>query len=303
MSTGVSGPARHKRPGGVLVKAARNRRGSVGLLLAGAVVLLAILGPLFASHGPTDLVTAPFAKPSGTVPLGADVLGRDVLSRVLSGGRTILIMAVCATLIGVVLGSAAGVTAGYVQGRVDGLIMRAVDVILAFPQLVFALLLVSVVGPKLWLIVLAVGISHAPQVARVMRAATLEVSERDFVKALEIDGVRTTRVMSQEILPNLVSPLMVESGLRLTFSIIGMTALTFLGFGQQPPSASWGLMINENRVGLVANPWGVIAPAVLIALLTVGVNMYTDAVARVTIGVDRFPEEAVIAIQPAEAAA
>ena len=204
--------------------------------------------------------------------MGTDVLGRDVLSRVLAGGWVLLIMAAAATAVGVVIGAAAGITAGYRQGYVDGVIMRTVDVILAVPQLVFALLLVSIVGPKLWLIVLAVGVSHAPQVARVLRAATLDVSERDFVKAVELDGVRSSQIMRREILPNLVTPLMVEAGLRLTFSIVTIAGLAFLGFGQQPPSPNWGLMINENRIGLSANPWAVIVPAAVIALLTVGVN-------------------------------
>ncbi len=172
--------------------------------------------------------------------------------------------------------------------------MRAVDVILSFPQLVFALLLLSLLGPKLWLITIAVGVSHAPQVARVLRSATLDLSERDFVKAAELQGMRPARVVWKEILPNLVSPLMVEAGLRLTYSIVIMAGLAFLGFGQPPPAASWGTMINENRDGLSLNPWVVIVPALLIAVLTIGTNTFTDAFARVAIGVDRRPEEAAL---------
>ena len=168
--------------------------------------------------------------------------------------------------------------------------MRTVDVVLAFPQLVFALLLVSIIGPKVWIIVLAVGISHAPQVARVLRAATLDISERDFVKAIELEGVSPARVMASEILPNLVTPLMVEAGLRLTYSIVIMAGLSFLGFGIPPPAASWGIMINENRIGLESNLWGVVAPAILIALLTIGTNTFTDAIARVSLGIERRDE-------------
>jgi peptide/nickel transport system permease protein len=169
-----------------------------------------------------------------------------------------------------------------------------VDVILAFPQVVFALLLLSLLGPKLWLIVLAVGFSHAPQVARVLRSATLDISERDYVKAAELQGMRSARVMLKEILPNLSSPLMVEIGLRLTYSIVIMSGLAFLGFGQQPPAPNWGYMINENSTGLSLNPCAVIVPAALIALLTIGTNTFTDAVGRVAIGVDRRPEEAAL---------
>jgi peptide/nickel transport system permease protein len=172
--------------------------------------------------------------------------------------------------------------------------MRGVDVFLAFPQLVFALLLVSIAGPKLWLIVLAVGISHAPQVARVLRSATLDVSEREYVKAVEMQGMRPIKVMTKEIIPNLIAPLMVETGLRLTYSIVIIAGLAFLGFGQPPPAPSWGLMINENRIGLASNPWAVVVPVILIALLTIGTNTFTDAVASVAIGVDRKPEEAAL---------
>jgi peptide/nickel transport system permease protein len=169
--------------------------------------------------------------------------------------------------------------------------MRAVDVILAFPQLVFALLLVSILGPKIWLIVLAVAISHAPQVARVTRAGALDISERDFVKAMQILGIPGRRIIRRDVLPNLTSVLMVEIGLRLTYSILVIAGLSFLGFGLQPPAASWGLMINENRVGLIANPWGVLMPAILIALLTIGTNTFTDSVARASLGVGRRSTE------------
>ena len=249
---------------------------------------------MISPRSPTALATLAFAKPSGHFPLGSDLLGRDVLSRVLNGGWLLMIMAAASTAFGITLGTAAGVSAAYRRGRTDGLIMRTVDVILAFPQLVFALLLVSVIGPKLWLIVIAVGLSHAPQVARVIRSATLDITERDFVKAVELQRMRPSKVMAREILPNLISPLMVEAGLRLTYSIVIMAGLSFLGFGQPPPAANWGLMINENRIGLELNPWAVIVPAALIALLTIGTNTFTDAVARVALGVDRVPEAAVL---------
>jgi peptide/nickel transport system permease protein len=278
----------------VLWTAARTPRGAAGLAMALLVLFVAVIGPALSPHSPNALLTLSFAKPSSEFPLGGDVLGRDALSRVLNGGWLLLLMAVAATAIGIVAGAAAGISAAYLRGARDGIIMRTVDVILAFPQLVFALLLLSLLGPKLWLIVLAVGLSHAPAVARVIRSATLDVAERDYVKVAELQGMRPAKVMAKEILPNLISPLMVEAGLRLTYSIVIMAGLAFLGFGQPPPAPSWGTMINENRIGLQLNPWAVIVPAVLIALLTIGTNTFTDAVARVTIGVDRRPEEAAL---------
>jgi peptide/nickel transport system permease protein len=277
-----------------LGQAARTGKGAVGLALAGSIVLLAAVGPSIARYSPTQFVGLPFAPPSAHFWLGTDVLGRDVLSRVLNGGWVLLIMAACATVFGVVVGAATGISAAYLRGRSDSLIMRAVDVFLAFPQLVFALLLVSIAGPRLWLIVLAVGLSHAPQVARVLRSATLDVSEREYVKAVEMQGVRPVKVMTKEITPNLIAPLMVETGLRLTYSIVIIAGLAFLGFGQPPPAPNWGLMINENRIGLASNPWAVVVPVILIALLTIGTNTFTDAVASVALGVDRKPEEAAL---------
>jgi peptide/nickel transport system permease protein len=203
-------------------------------------------------------------------------------------------MAVAATAIGVGLGALAGVYAGYRRGLPDTLVMRAVDVLLAFPQLVFVLLLVSVVGPSDWLLVVAVGLSHAPQVARVMRASTLDVSERDYVKAVEITGVSTSKIMTGEILPNLITPLMVEIGLRMTYSIVIMAGLSFIGFGLPPPVPNWGTMINENRIGLTLNPWAALSPAVMIAVLTIGLNTFTDAITRVALGVERQEAGAVV---------
>jgi peptide/nickel transport system permease protein len=285
----------------VLLRAASLPRGRFGLGVVGFIVAIAVLGPFLAPHSATASIVSPFALPSRGALLGGDELGRDVLSRVLNGGWVLLAMATGAMALGVVLGSASGIAAAYLGGRWDTIIMRTVDVILAFPQLVFALLLVSIVGPTVWLTVLAVGFSHAPQVARVMRSAALDVSERDFVKAVELLGVKRRKIMAKEILPNLISPLMVESGLRMTYSVVIIAGLSFLGFGQPPPAPNWGTMINENRIGLVLNPWAVIVPAALIALLTIGINTWTDAVARVAIGIDREAETATLLEIPAVA--
>ena len=274
----------------VLGRAVRTPRGTAGLVIAGLVILVAVIGPAVAPYSSTQFVTAPFARASSVAWLGGDVLGRDVLSRTLNGGWELLAMAAVATALGVVVGALLGVAAAYYGGWWDSVIMRAVDVILAFPQLVFALLLVSILGPKIWLIVLAVAISHAPQVARVTRAAALDISERDFVKAMQILGIPGRRIIRRDVLPNLTSVLMVEIGLRLTYSIVIIAGLSFLGFGQPPPAPNWGIMINENRQGLVLSPWAVVVPAILIALLTIGASTFTDAVARVSIGIDRKAE-------------
>jgi peptide/nickel transport system permease protein len=281
-------PALGGRARRVVGQALRTWRGKVGLGLTLIVVAIAFLGPLLAVTSPLELKGAPFESPGGVAgPLGGDALGRDVLARVLNGGARILLVAGAATFLAIVFGTACGVTAAYRGGRIDTIIMRSVDVLLGIPQLVFVLMLVSVIGAKTWLVILAVGLSQAPQVARVLRAAAQDVSERDYVKAVAAWGVPPRTVIQRHVVPSLMSPLMVESALRLSFSIILVAGLSFLGLGVQPPTADWGLMINENRVGMQVNPWGVLAPSILLAALAVGTNMFSDAVARANLSSGR----------------
>jgi len=269
------------------IRALRFRRTQIGLALTLAIVAIALVGPFVAPYSPTDFSNVPFTKPDGELKAGADYLGRDVLSRFLHGGRSVLVLAVLSATLGVFLGVAAGLLAGYSRSWLDEALMRVLDVLLAFPQIVFALLLLSMVGSKLWLIVVAVAITHLPRTARIVRGATLEVVERDFIKRAEVMGVPRWKILFGEILPNISSPVLVEYGLRLTYSIGIVAGLSFLGFGLQPPSPDWGLMINENRIGLTLQPWPVILPALAIAVLTIGTNMVTDGLARALIGIDR----------------
>ncbi len=263
------------------------RRTKIGFGIFLAVLAIALFGPLVAPYSPTEFVGPPFLPPSAKAWLGTDYIGHDVLTRVLYGGRTVFSLAIAATIIGLVLGVGFGIFAGYARRIVDESIMRLLDVLLAFPQIVLTLLLISVIGPKLWLIVLTVGLSHMPRIARVTRAATLEVVGRDFIKAAEALGVPRRKILAFEVLPNITSPLLVEFGLRLTYSVGLIAALSFLGFGLQPPLADWGLMINENRIGITVQPWAVFLPVFLIGILTIGTNLMADGLARALLGIDR----------------
>ncbi len=264
------------------LNALRSRTGWTGLLLAGLVVAIAVAGPLMAPHAPEAFVGAPFQPPNAAMPLGADVLGRDVLSRVLTGGYRTLGLAAVATLLGVAVGSILGMAAGFFRGAADETIMRLLDVALAFPQTIFALLFLSILGSGPWLTALVVAAVHAPQVARVARAGALRVAAEDFVRHAEAIGTSRLRILLTEILPNISVPLLVELGLRYTYSIALIAGLSFLGLGQQPPAPDWGLMINENRIGMASNPWPVLVPVILIAVLTIGTNLFTDAMSRST---------------------
>jgi peptide/nickel transport system permease protein len=281
-------PAMRNRQWVSLLRATLHQwRGRIGLVIVIILVAVALLGPLIAPHSPTAFVAAPNSQPSSTALFGADSLGRDVWSRFLHGGLSVLGLSLASTIVGVGVGLVVGLTAAYSGGVLDEVLMRIADVFMAFPQIVLALLLVTAFGPKVWLIVLTVGISHAPRVARVIRGAAVQVVERDFVKAAEAVGEPRRRIIFGELLPNVTSPLLVELGLRLTYSIGLIAGINFLGLGLQPPASDWGLMVNENRLALTFQPWGVLLPIIAIALLTIGTNLLTDAFARAAIGIDR----------------
>jgi peptide/nickel transport system permease protein len=282
--------ARAPTPPGIRVAALlprvwRQRRTKLGAALVVAVVGTALIGPFFAPYSPSEFVAAPYAPPSDAALLGADALGRDVLSRFLWGGRSILGLSLAATGIGLLFGIAIGLVAAYSRSLLDDVLMRAMDVVLALPSIVLALVAVATVGPKLWLIVLAVGFTTAPRVARVTRGAALEIVEQEFVHAAEAIGESRRKILLREVLPNITSPLMVESSLRLTYSIGLIAGLAFLGFGLPPPAADWGLMINENRQALTLQPWGVVMPVVAIAVLTIGTSLVGDGLARASAGI------------------
>jgi peptide/nickel transport system permease protein len=259
----------------------------IGLVVLLFVLGVAFIGPYFAPYSPSAIPGIPFSTPSHTYWLGNDYLGEDVFSRVLSGGRTVILYGALATLIAYVVGGSIGLVAGFTRGRLDDVLMRAMDVILAFPSIVLALVAVATIGPKLWLLVLVVGFTTMPRVARVTRGASLEIVERDYVHAAQAMGEPRRKILVGEILPNITSPLLVEASLRLTYAIGLIAGLSFLGFGLQPPNADWGLMINENRQGLTVQPWGVVLPVIAIALLTIGTSLIGDGVARASAGIER----------------
>jgi peptide/nickel transport system permease protein len=218
---------------------------------------------------------------------GTDYFGQDVLSRFLHGGRSILVLAALSTALALVAGTAIGLVAAYNRGRLDDVLMRIMDVNLAFPQLLLALVALTTIGPRGWLIVLVVGITTMPRIARITRGAAVPVVERDFVAAAEALGEPRWRILLSELLPNVSGPLLVEANLRLTYSIGIIASLGFLGFATEVNAADWGLMVNENRIALSVQPWGTVLPSAAIAVLTVATGLIADGLARATAGIDR----------------
>ena len=264
-------------------------RTKIGLGITLLLVGIALFGRLVAPYPPDQGLEGqlPFAPPSSEAWFGTDTLGRDVFSRFLAGGLSVLVLSGLSTALGMVFGVAVGLVAAYSRGKLDDVLMRTMDVLLSLPQIVFALVLAATVGPELWLLVLAVGLTTVPRAARVTRGAAVEVVERDFVRAAEAIGLPRRRILLSEVLPNISSPLIVETTLRMSFNVAVVAGLSFLGFGLQPPAADWGLMINENKNGLTLQPWPVLLPVIAIALLTIGTSLVGDGLARAAIGIER----------------
>jgi len=280
-------PAPQVRATSLLRRSLRLWRTRLGLILVGALVLLAIIGPYLAPYGPSTPVGVPNATPGGKAVLGTDYLGQDVLSRFLYGGRSILATAFIATAAGLIIGVAIGLIAAYARNALDDILMRVMDVILAFPQIMLALVAVAVVGPHNWVIVLAIALTTVPRAARVARGAALPVVERDFIACSEAMGVPRSRILFGELLPNTLGPLMVEASLRMTYSIGVIAALSFLGLSPNPNSPNWGTMIQQNQLDLPVQPWGAAMPIIAIALLTMGTGLIGDGIARTAAGIDR----------------
>jgi peptide/nickel transport system permease protein len=263
---------------GFFRKALGQKRFTFGFVVTLLIVGFAIVAPYVAPYGENETAGPPYSK-DGI--FGTDNVGQDVLSRLMYGGDSILLISVLATVLGMVVGIMIGVVAAYSGGWWDEVIMRLNDVLLAFPQILLALVVLTALqDPSTWVIVVLVGASHAPRVARVSRGVALGIVSRDFVVAAEALGERRARVIVAEVLPNMTGPLLAEAGLRLTYSIGLVAALGFLGFAADPGAANWGQMMNENRLGLATQPWAVVAPVLMIAIFTIATNLMADGLAQ-----------------------
>lgn len=262
-------------------------RTRIGVVLVLIVVGIAIVGPWVAPHGATEFVGTPNTRNVPGLRFGTDALGQDVWSRFLLGGRTILVLAVVSTAIGLVVGVAIGLVAAYNRGRLDNVLMRSVDVLLAFPSLLLVLVAITTLGRHSWVVILLVALTVIPRVARVTRGTALGVVGRDFVGAAEALGESRTHILGWEVLPNVAGPLLVEASLRLTYTIALIGTIGFLGLGVGLNQADWAQMINENRGVLSTQPWGTLLPMFAIALVTVGVGLIADGLGRAIAGIDR----------------
>jgi len=250
----------------------------VGLAILSGLVGLALFAPWLAPFDPTEIhLEAKLEGPSQDHPLGTDALGRDVLSRIIYGARVSVLVGVTTVGICLVLGTFLGFLSGYYGGVLEEGIMRVVDILLAFPGILLAIALTAILGPSLRNVVLALCVMGWVGYARIVRAQVLALRESEFVLAARALGVRDTRLLVRHILPNILAPLIVEGTFGLAGAILAEAGLSFLGLGTQPPSPSWGGMLNEGRQFLFVSPHMTLAPGVAIMTVVMGLNFLGDA--------------------------
>ncbi|MGH2420281.1 ABC transporter permease [Pseudomonas sp. C 49-2] len=247
-----------------------------GLLIILLYIAVAVFAPLLAPYGETQVVGEGFAPWSGQFLLGTDNLGRDMFSRLVYGARNTLGIAFLTTTLAFLLGGLSGLVAAIKGGWIDQGLSRVVDVLMAIPQLIFALLILSVVGTNATSLVLVIALLDSTRVFRLSRAVAMTVVVQDFVEAVRLRGEGLWWLVTREVLPNAAAPLIAEFGLRFCFVFLFISALSFLGLGIQPPTADWGSMVRDNAVLITFGDISPLLPALAVALITVSVNFVVD---------------------------
>jgi len=260
-----------------------------GLIVILLYILTALFAPLIAPYPETEIVGGAYEGWGKQFILGTDQLGRDMLSRLIYGARNTIGIAFVTTMLAFLLGGALGILASVLRGWVDEVFGRFVDVLMAIPQLIFALVLLSIVGTSVVNLVLIIAVLDSTRVFRLSRAVAVNVAVMDFVEAARLQGEKLGWIMSREILPNILPPLVAEFGLRFCFVFLTVSALSFLGVGMQPPTADWGSMVRENATLITYGDITPLLPAGAIALLTVAVNFVVDWFLHKTSGLRNEP--------------
>ena len=248
----------------------------LGIVIILTYVILALFSPVFAPYGESEIVGSEFELPSETHPLGTDALGRDILTRLIYGARNTVGIAFITTCLAFLVGGITGMLAAIFGGWTDQILSRVVDVLMAIPQLIFALLLLTIFGTSVPTLIIVIALLDSTRVFRLARATSLNVVVLDFVEAAKLRGEGILWLSLREILPNISSPLVAEFGLRFCFVFLTIAALSFLGLGIQPPTADWGSMVRENASLITFGDPTPLYPAAAIAILTVGVNFLVD---------------------------
>lgn len=261
----------------------KNKTALVGSVIAIIVIILAILAPWLSPHDPLKQnVYHRLTPPERAHLLGTDSFGRDILSRIIWGARVSLMVGILSVVIGMVIGTAMGVVAGYSGGMVEGIIMRSVDVLMSFPNLIMGLLVMAILGSGLTKLIIAIGIVMAPRFARLAYGPTLAIKEKDFVDAARALGVSGTRIMAQHLLPNIFGEVLVMATLWVGTAIRIEANLSFIGLGVAPPTPTWGNMIRNGVEWLTNAPWLSLFPGLAILITILSFNMMGDGIRDIT---------------------
>ncbi|QBF31103.1 ABC transporter permease [Thalassococcus sp. S3] len=248
----------------------------IGLFFTALYFFIAIFAPLIAPYGMAEVVGDVWEPSSAEFLLGTDNIGRDLLSRMIYGGRTTIWIATMATILSFVTGSVLGFLAAVSGGWVDQVLSRFVDLIMSIPSLIFALVVLSVMPVTVTVLIIVMGLLDSTRVYRLARAVAVDINVMDYVEAARLRGEKILWVIFREILPNALSPLVAEMGLRFIFMVLFVSTLSFLGLGVQPPQADWGGIVKENKEGIVYGIGAALYPAVAIATLAISVNLVAD---------------------------
>lgn len=254
----------------------KNKGGVVGLILTLLFVFIAIFGSFIAPYDPLEVdYSRKLQPPSQKYIFGTDYMGRDLFSRLLAGAKVSLSVGFIAVGIGLSFGGILGIFAGYFD-KLDNIIMRFVDVLLAFPGLLLSITIVALLGPGLQNVMIAIGISSSPSYARLIRGEILKVRENEYIEAARVVGNSNSKVIFRHILPNIISPIIVVTTFRLARAVLAASALSFLGLGAQPPNPEWGMIVNEGREYMLTAPWLILAPGGIITFAILSFNLLGD---------------------------
>jgi peptide/nickel transport system permease protein len=244
-------------------------------------IFVAVAAPLISPYPPNELIGQRLQLPSSEHWLGTDNLGRDVLSRLIWGSRTVLLLAPVSVLLGIALGAPLGLVSGYLGGVVDTLIMRGSDILLSFPTLLIYILIIATFGSSAIVVVISIAIGVVPAITRIVRSLVMDERTRDYVSAARLRGEKLWYILGREILPNASGPIIVDTCIRVGYAVMAIGALGFLGLGIPPPTPDWGGMINQGRQWIFQQPWMVLAPAAALSSLVIGLNMIADGMREI----------------------
>lgn len=247
--------------------------GMAGIAIA---VIAAVFAPFLAPYGENQVVGSPWEAASAAFPLGTDNLGRDLLSRMIYGARMTLFVSICATVLAFSLGVVLSFVAAVTRGMIDMGLSRLNDLMMSIPTLIFALIVLAALPQNLLVLIMVMAVLDSTRVFRLGRALALDIAVMDFVEAARLRGEKTVWIVFREILPNAMTPLLAEFGLRLAFAVLFISTLSFLGLGIQPPTADWGGMVKDNKDGIIFGVSAALVPGAAIAALTISINLVVD---------------------------